>query len=70
MSGKHPMKSSMRSRPGTANTEIDLMDETILSRDFNERPTPTEVPSLDITMDQDNINWLKEQSSKVRVIGY
>ena len=44
-----------------------MMNETLMSRDMNHAQTPTGVPRLDISVDQDHMMWLKEQSQKANV---
>ena len=60
-----PVKSSgpVMTRPETPMTadSVDLMNETLMSRDLSKGSarTPTGVPPLDISMDADHIHWLK-----------
>ena len=49
------------SRPDTAYSDsVDLMNETLMSRDMNHNTTPSDVPPLDISLDADNMRWMKE----------
>ena len=55
-------------RPVTPLTEsADLMNASLMSRDLTQMRTPTGVPPLDISLDGDHMNWLKEQSKKAQL---
>ncbi|KAK2169654.1 hypothetical protein LSH36_8g10012 [Paralvinella palmiformis] len=68
---------SLMSRPETPFSDsIDLMNETLMSRDLNQNEKPSGVPSLDISLDADHIRyvresmqkgWIKEQSRKAQL---
>lgn len=61
-------RSSVVSRPETPMSEsVDLMHETLMSRDMNVMGKPSGVPALDISLDADHLHWLKEQAGKAQV---
>ncbi|XP_033734172.1 spermatogenesis-associated protein 7-like [Pecten maximus] len=58
---------SPMNRTETPLTETSLMYETLQSRDFSKFNKDKMVPTLDISMDKDHLNWIKEQASKAEV---
>ncbi|OWF46449.1 uncharacterized protein LOC110455722 isoform X2 [Mizuhopecten yessoensis] len=54
-------------RTETPLTDTTLMYETLQSRDFTKYNKDKMVPTLDISMDKDHLNWIKEQASKAEV---
>ena len=54
-------------RSETPMTEsVDLMHETLMSRDAARAP-PSDIPPLDISLDADHMMWLKEQSKMAQL---
>ena len=43
---------------------VDLMNETLRSRDLMHLPTPSGVPPLDISLDADHLLWIKEHANR------
>ncbi|XP_060063044.1 spermatogenesis-associated protein 7-like [Ylistrum balloti] len=58
---------SPMNRTETPLTETSLMYETLQSRDFSKFDKDKMVPTLDISMDKDHLNWIKEQASKAEI---
>lgn len=53
--------------PLTDTTQTTLMYESLQSRDFTKYNKEKMVPTLDISMDKDHLNWIKEQASKADI---
>lgn len=54
-----------RSETPATDTSMDIMmNETLMSRDFNRTRPKNGVPPLDISLDADHVKWLKEQTRR------